>query len=207
MSNDKALGENFYRMMPDETYRRHRPRIVIAQIESLVPKVGWDFDPSIFGGGNGRFTWGRVQRFFAAYPGSRNFQQPMHFYSEYIGLELFDDYVAYVGEALTNRSWFMQAAVGAGLLPPAYADAVLVVIQENYGLEMVEARIWQLLADRVLTPLLRMYGLNWRQYLRFFELEADQEALNSPGWPYRVRTPTYLDVEKLYFYLKSYEKR
>ena len=196
-----VLEESFFPVPMDSTYRRQGRHIIIAQVESVVP-VGAVVDPDIWGGGSSDFTWGRVQKFFARSPLARHGQMPMHFYAEFLE----EDYVTYVGCPLTNTSWFLQAAVAARVLPVQYMDAVLIVLQENYGIEAVEQRLWRLLSHSLITPLMRMLEMP-RSRVVFFETIADQTAVRSPDWRFRFRDPRYLDPVILDMFIKDYEKR
>jgi hypothetical protein len=126
----------------------------------------------------------------------------MHYYTEY----LHDDYVVYVGCPVSNRSWFLQEAVAAGVLPIQYMDAILIVLQENYGVEVTEKRLWRILAHTTLTPLMRLFDIP-RSRVLFFENLANREAVNGEKWPFRWREPTFLDPIQLDLFIKDYEKR
>lgn len=196
-----ALNESLVVYQDDRDYRRQGRHIIIAQMESIVP-VHSTLDPSIWGGGNSEYTWKRVQQYYARQPIARKGQQAMHYYAEY----LHDDYVVYVGCPLSNRSWFLQEAVAAGVLPIQYMDAILIVLQENYGVEVTEKRLWRILAHTTLTPLMRLFDVP-RQRVLFFENIANREAANGEKWPFRWREPTFLDPLQLDLFLKDYEKR
>ena len=127
---------------------------------------------------------------------------PMHYYAEYLD----DDYVTYVGCPLTNRSWFLQMAVAAGVLPVVYNDAILIVLQENYGVEVTDKRLWRILSHTVISPLMRLFDIT-RDRVLFFEKIANTEAVNGPDWPFRWRDPVFLDPIQLDMFLKEYEKR
>jgi hypothetical protein len=205
-----ALSENQSTVQFDTTYRRHNRIILIAEMQSLAPKEYANLDPSIWGGGNGSFTWGRVQRFFSSLPETlaRHHLMPMHYYMEFISTSTYDDYVEYVGCPLTNRSWWLQQAVALGVLPIDYADAILIVLQENYSRETVEQRLWTLLADMLVTPLLRTLPTIPRQTgIRFFENVANRNVVESASWPWRFAPPKYLDVSQFNMAIKYFEKR
>jgi len=197
----EALNETQFAVPTDNTYRRQGRHIVVAQIESLIP-LGYPVDPDIYGGGTSDLTWDRVQKLYARSPLARHGQLPCHYYAEYLR----DDYVTFVGLPLSNTSWFLQQAVAARVLPIQYMDAVLVVLQENYGIEAVERRLWRLLSHQVLTPLGRLFDIP-KERVVFFENLADREALRGPDWGFRFREPTYLDPVIPQMFLKEYEKR
>jgi hypothetical protein len=77
----KNLNENFltYR---DLQYRRFTKYIIIATLESLIPK-NYPIDPDLYSYATSEYSWGKVQKFFNSYAGSRNRQMPMHWYTEY----------------------------------------------------------------------------------------------------------------------------
>ena len=201
MSTESNLNESVIVVQQDQTYRRQGKHIIIAQMESLVP-VQTTLNPSLWGGGNPQYTWKMVQQFYSRSPLARKGQQPMHYYSEYLN----DDYVVYVGCPMTNKSWFLQQAVAAGVIPVQYMDAILIVVQENYGVEVTEKRLWRILAHSTLTPLMRLFDIT-RDRVVFFEKIANPEAANGPDWPFRWRDPVFLDPLQLDLFLKDYEKR
>ena len=170
-------------------------------MESIVP-LHSTMDPSIWGGGDATYTWKRVQEFYYRHPGSRKGQFPQHYYCEYLN----DDYVVYVGCPLSNRSWFLQQAVAAGVLPVQYMDAIFIVLQENYGVEVTDKRLWRVLSHSTLTPLMRLFDIP-RDRVLFFENLANRAAVNGPDWPFRFREPVFLDPIIVDLFLKEYEKR
>ena len=197
----ESLNEALVLYKPDRDYRRQGKHIIIAQMESIVP-LHATMDPSIWGAGDITYTWKRVQEFYYRRPEARNGQMPCHYYSEYLD----DDYVTYVGCPLTNRSWFLQMAVAAGVLPVVYNDAILIVLQENYGVEVTDKRLWRILSHTVISPLMRLFDIT-RDRVLFFEKIANVEAANGPDWPFRWRDPVFLDPIQLDMFLKEYEKR
>ena len=197
----ESLNEALVLYKPDRDYRRQGKHIIIAQMESIVP-LHATMDPSIWGAGDIAYTWKRMQEFYYRRPEARNGQLPQHYYCEYLD----DDYVVYVGCPLTNRSWFLQQAVATGVLPVVYNDAILIVLQENYGVEVTDKRLWRILSHTTITPLMRMFDIT-RDRVLFFENIANRDAINGPDWPYRFREPTFLDPLQLDTFLKEYEKR
>jgi hypothetical protein len=195
------LNESLAVIQQDNTYRRQGKHIIIAQIESLIPK-GYTVDPSIYGGGSSEYTWGKMQKFFSHYPGSRNSLMPSHYYCEYID----DDYQVFVGCPLSNKSWFLQEAVSVGVIPIQYLDAILIVLQESYSLENIDKRLWKVLSNTTLSPLMRMLDIP-KERVVFFEKLANEEMVNSIKWNYRWSKPTFLDPIQLQMVLKEYEKR
>ena len=169
----ESLNEALVLYKPDRDYRRQGKHIIIAQMESIVP-LHATMDPSIWGAGDIAYTWKRVQEFYYRRPEARNGQMPCHYYSEYLD----DDYVTYVGCPLTNRSWFLQMAVAAGVLPVVYNDAILIVLQENYGVEVTDKRLWRILSHTVISPLMRMFDVT-RDRVLFFEKIANVSAANA----------------------------
>ena len=195
------LNESMVVIRPDNTYRRRANNIIIAQIHSLTP-LNAVFDPSIWGGGSSTYTWKRVQEFFSRSPLARHRQLPMHYYMEYLN----DDYVTYVGCPVTNRSWFLDLAVAARVIPIAYRDDILIVTQENYSVESMERRCWQHLAHNTITPLMRTFDIPKERVL-FFENIVNEDAANGADWPFRWKQPIHLDPIQLMMFLKEYEKR
>ena len=196
-----TLNESVLPVYQDQLYRRQGKYIIIAQMESITP-LHTTLDPNIWGGGNSSLTWRRVQHFFGRSPLARNGQMPCHFYTEY----LVDDYETFVGCPLSNKSWFLQKAVEAGILPIQYMDSIFIVLQENYSLESMDKRLWEVLSHNVVTPLMREYSISKERVL-FFEKIANTDKIMSAEWPFRWRDPTFLDPIQLNLYLKEYEKR
>ncbi len=197
----ESLNEALVLYPEDRDYRRQGKHIIIAQMESIVP-LHTTLEPYIWGGGDSTYTWKKVQEFYFRRPEARNGQMPMHYYAEYLG----DDYVTFVGCPLTNRSWFLQQAVAAGVLPIQYMDAILIVLQENYGVEVTEKRLWRILSHTLITPLMRLFDVT-RDRVLFFEKLANREAVTGDKWPFRWREPTFLDPLQLDLFIKTYEKR
>lgn len=185
----------------DETYRRQGRHIILAQIESLVP-LGYPFDPSIWGAGTADYTWGYVQRFFTRSPMARHNQLPMHYYTEFID----DDYATFVGCPQTNTSWFLQLAVAKGALPISLLDAVLVVLQENFGMENPDQRLWRVLSHTLLTPIMRAQDIP-QQNVVLFESIANRDVVTDVNWPFRFREPKFMDPVILNMFLKNYAKK
>ena len=196
-----TLRESVIPVYQDQVYRRQGKHIIIAQVESIVP-LHSTLDPNIWGGGTPELTWRRLQHFFGRSPLARHGQMPCHFYTEY----LVDDYETFVGCPLSNKSWFLTEAVFQGVLPVVYSDAILVVLQENYSIESMDKRLWEVLAHTVITPLMREYNITNERVL-FFEKIANVDKVNSEEWLFRWRDPKFLDPVQLDMYIKEYEKR
>ena len=196
-----SLNESVIPVYKDQTYRRQGKHIIIVQMENMTP-LHTTLDPSIWGGGSSEMTWRRVQRFFMRSPLSRNGQVPCHFYTEY----LVDDYETFVGCPLSNKSWFLNLAVATGVIPVIYNYAILITLQENYSLESMDKRLWEVLAHSVITPLMREYSIT-NERVVFFENIVDRNKANSEQWPFRWREPVFLDPIQLDMFIKEYEKR
>jgi hypothetical protein len=115
------------------------------------------------------------------------------------GLELFWTYCSL-------NTVLMTVAVAAGVLPVQYGDDILIVLQENYSVENVERRLWKILSNSTLTPLMRLFDIPKERVL-FYENLVNREAVIGPDWPFRWREPTFLDPIQLMLVLKEYEKR
>jgi hypothetical protein len=141
------------RILPDKlNLRVQRPRhIIFTTLHNLMVK-GMYFPPA-FLKGNYKYSFSTVEDYF--YYTLQNKSLPFHFYVEFLE----KDYAAFLGAPYTNSSWFIQKLVDNGCINYMYNDAFLVVVQEDWRLEIPERRLLEFLANFIFTPLMKEYKI------------------------------------------------
>lgn len=107
------------------------------------------------------YTWAVWQKYFM-----RDIQKgtvteansptlPMHYFVELLD----EDYVAFAGIPHSQPSWYIQELVDANILPYKYKNSILIVIGEDYTIDVAEDRMFEHLCQKVLSGLAYDYKL------------------------------------------------
>lgn len=141
-----------YRFKNVKQKRGKTKGIVIVTLPNLI-EMASHIDPDILVGST-VYTWGEVQKYFFREVVRESL--PMHY-----SVELVDkDYAIYTGEALTVPSYFLQELAAHNVIPYTLQDSICVCVMENFNIDIPDNRMWDLLAHRVITPLMRTNGLD-----------------------------------------------
>jgi hypothetical protein len=80
----------------------------------------------------------------------------MHFMAEYVE----DDYVFHVGVGEASRSWWAAALASVSAIDYAATDMLVVALKEDFRRSVPDRRLFEGLAQYVLTPLMRVHKLS-----------------------------------------------
>jgi len=100
-----------------------------------------------------KYSWGKVQNYF--YRKRMKISLPMHYYCEYLD----DDYVFFVGNGLSERSYFLQDLYMSQCINAYYKDAILIVVDEDYRLQIPSDRLIEGMCNYLISPLMQMFGM------------------------------------------------
>ena len=201
-TNDDLLSEAYIPVKNDRVYANQRKYIIICTLDSLVPKGIDMLDPDYLAGGISEFTFNNVKEYFTFLPLSRKNQVPFHYYTEIFQ----NNYITMVGTAKTSASWYLEYLVKARILEPKYMDSILICLQENYANEPLERNLMEVLANDLVTPLMKEYTFGYNNVV-FLENIVDRDMLETSKYFKHIKKPTYLHEVLFSGYLKKYSKR
>ena len=168
-------------------YRKRRIKtsyIIICHAVDLI-KTNIYIDP-IVKLGNYKYTWGIWQEYFLR--NINKYALPCHYF-----MELLDkDYVIYNGLPDFKPSYFLEDLVKYGILEHQYSNSILIVIGENFNVDIPEQRLLDHLCDKLLSQLVRQYNLNdfsrikildeclalnWQNFLKMSNVDYDLQPM------------------------------
>ena len=127
--------------------------IIIAHAVDLI-KPDIYINP-VVNRGTYKLTWDIWQEYWYLY--QKKLDVPSHYFVELLN----KDYVVFTGLAMQKKSYFLEELANAGLIKDEYRDSLLVLIGENFEYDLPEQRLYQHLANRILSPLCYQYKINF----------------------------------------------
>jgi hypothetical protein len=112
--------------------------------------------------GNSQFNQDRVQKYFRHELGMDEY--PFHQALEYIGA----DYHAFMLEPTYTRSTFLEELVSYDIIPYRYRDAICVCIYEDFNADQPDDRMYDVLAYRILSPLMKQHSIS-KENVKFLD--------------------------------------
>jgi len=119
---------------------------------------------------------------------------PMHFFEELID----DDYVIYTGLNQYKESWFLSDMAQQRIIEPKFKNALLVVIADNFELDVVPDRIYEQLVQKCLEPLMHQWHLTINNIYYYDEILTEQalDIVLSPDFAYEYHPMRYFNFTK-----------
>jgi len=153
--------------------------IIITQAINLID-FNFYIDPIVYKG-TYKYTWGIWQKYLL-----KDLYKPalpMHYFEELLD----KDYVVYKGLPDYHRSYFLKDLANYDIIESIYKDAILVVIGENFQIDIPEGRMYDHLVTKVILPLMNQYKIpkdnvkildqclsnNWKTNLELSPLNYD----------------------------------
>jgi len=145
-------NNDFYYMKNNKHYLRKTPKdIILCNFYHLVEENSF-VDPYFLNRTN-KFIYNHIQNYFMNILLRKDI--PMHFTLEFIQ----NDWVPITGLAVTNKSSFLEEVCDAGIIEGRFKDSFLILILDNWKFNIPTKRQLQVLSHRILTPLMREYGI------------------------------------------------
>lgn len=135
-------------------------------------------------------------------------QLPFHYYVDRIG----NEWEIMLGAPLNYKSQYLQDLINLGLLAPEYKDATLVVIRDNFELNIPDIRLFKTIGQKLIEPNLFLNRKNMNNSVFWFDELFDWKTFNEDKLlynlqsenRYRIKPMKYFDpitfnLEVLYF--------
>ena len=117
--------------------------------------------------GSRKFTWNDWQKYLTTW-GNKT-KLPNHHFIELVD----DDYVVMKGLGETRPSYYLDELVEAGVIARQYQNALIIMIADDFNLRIPSKRFYEILAEKLLVPLLKLYHLDWSRIVYFDECLTD----------------------------------
>jgi hypothetical protein len=181
-------------------FRRRTDYIMITHARNMMEK--FYIDPSVILPNN-RYTWGTWQRYWME--DLKRDALPCHYYEEFLDR----DYVVYRGLAEFQPSYYIEDMVQAGVIQYKYLNSILVVVADDWSVNTVERRLSEHLADKVLTPLMREYELDFTRvkYIDDCLMEDWEKNLKMSTLTYKYTPAKYFDFQVLKSDIDKFKKK
>ena len=191
-----------YKIYKSRERRLKTKHIIISHARNTFQKGSYIL-PDVLEGGSYQYTWGNWQRYY--YEELKKEILACHYFTELLD----KDYVVFNGLPFTRPSYFLQDLAAAGVIEYKYKDAILILIGEDFSVFPLEDRLNTHLCDKVLTPLLYEYHLDYDsvQYIDDLLQPGWKQLLNRSKLNYEIVPQKYLDMNNVFFKMKEYNKR
>lgn len=117
---------------------------------------------------------------------------PFHYYIGKAG----NDFTPLLGQPDCNKSYFIQDLVSASIIDYQYLYSLVIMIDFNFNYTIMEKRMGEILACRIINPILHNYNLqptqvkfidecykdNWRENLKESTLEYELDESKFFDW-------------------------
>ena len=117
--------------------------------------------------GSRRYTWGDWQTYLTTW-GDKT-KLPMHYFMEQID----DDFAVMKALGENRPSYYLRELVGDGVIQHQYQNAVVIMLADDFSLRNPTRRFYEILAEKLLVPLIKLYKLDWSRVVYFDECTTD----------------------------------
>ena len=117
--------------------------------------------------GSRRYTWNDWQTYLTTW-GDKT-KLPMHYFMELVD----NDWSVMKGLGETRPSYYLQELVANGVLSPNYQNSIVIMVAEDFDLHNPSKRFYEILAEKLLVPLMKLYHLDWSRIVYFDECMTD----------------------------------
>jgi hypothetical protein len=174
--------------------------IVISHVRNTWRKSTY-VNPTIKEGSY-HFTWGLWQNYYLKELGAKLL--PCHYFAELVD----KDYVIYRGCAECQQSWYMRELAEAKMIPYQYRDAILILVGEDFSLEIMEERLSDHLCDKVISDIMKGTFLDINRIFKLDDILVTgwEEAAKLAGINYDITMQRYFDIRNLRINLGRFTK-
>lgn len=148
------------------------PHIIIMHSQNLITNEGY-IDGSVRRG-NYKYTFGKWEAYLMKYVNKKRL--PMHRFFEFVD----SDYVSIEGLDISRRSYFLENMTNEGVIERGHTDDFLVVVGENFELDVPDDRFYEVLTERILSPMFHMFNLTLDNVYIYDEILTEKFLLDSP---------------------------
>jgi len=117
--------------------------------------------------GSRKYTWNDWQKYLTTW-GDKT-KLPNHYFIELVD----DDYAVMKGLGETRPSYYIDEMVSRGVISHQYQNSLIIMIADDFNLRIPTRRFYEILAEKLLVPLMKMYKLDWSRIVYFDECLTD----------------------------------
>ena len=184
--------------------RRNNEKIIFCHLTNVINRDFY-FEPDLLDKTN-YYSFMKIKNYFFE---RMNLEQlPFHYYVNKINGE----WEIFTAAPLNYKSPYLQDLINLGYLPSEYKNATLIVIQDNFELNIPEIRLFKTLGQKIIEPHMFLNKRNFNNSIFWFDdivyfdnIDKDEQLyqLQSPN-RYRIKKMKYFDpitfnIEALYF--------
>lgn len=189
-----------YKIKVFRRLRRKTEHIIIVQAKNLR-ETNQQITPEVLRG-TYRYTWGIWQQYFLT--DLVKDALPCHYFAELLDR----DYVVYKGLNDYKPSYYVEDLVRNNIIESKYKNSILIVLGEDFELDVLEKRLSDHLCDKVIVPLLREYKLDFTRVKLLDECLTEnwEDNLKMSDLKYDIHTHKYFDMNTIKMSITRYER-
>ena len=189
-----------YEIRPYKSKRHATHNIILMHSVNLIRSD--IFINDIVRRGTFKYTYDIWRNYWFLYQKKR--MSPCHFF-----VELLDkDYVCMLSNAMQKQSYFLNELITNQIIDPKYKDSMLIVISENFHYDKPEVRLFEHIANDILSPYCYQFHLDFVENVLPFDdilLPDWKEKLEISDLKYEFQPMTYWDQNLFELYAKRYK--
>lgn len=184
--------------------RKHTDKLIFCHLTNVIDR-DYFLEPDLLDRDK-YYSFAKIKNYY--FERLAKEQLPFHYYVDRIG----DEWEIMLGAPLNYRSQYLQDLINLGLLSPEYKDATLIVIRDNYELNIPDIRTFKTIGQKIIEPNLFLNRRNMNNSVFWFDELFDWKTFNEDKLlynlqsknRYRIKPMKYFDritfnLEVLYF--------
>ena len=117
--------------------------------------------------GSRHYTWGEWQKYLTTW-GDKT-KLPNHYFMELVDT----DYAVMKGLGETRPSYYLDELVTRGVIQHQYQNSLIIFLADDFSLHIPSKRFYEILSEKLLVPLMKLYKLDWSRIVYFDECITD----------------------------------
>jgi|JI10StandDraft_1071094.scaffolds.fasta_scaffold59365_5 hypothetical protein len=184
--------------------RKHTEKLIFCHLTNVIDR-DYFLEPDLLDRDK-YYSFAKIKNYY--FERLAKEQLPFHYYVDRIG----DEWEIMLGAPLNYRSQYLQDLINLGLLSPEYKDATLIVIRDNFELNIPDIRLFKTIGQKIIEPNLFLNRRNMNNSVFWFDELFDWKTFNEDKLlynlqsknRYRIKPMKYFDritfnLEVLYF--------
>lgn len=184
--------------------RKHTDKLIFCHLTNVIDR-DYFLEPDLLDRDK-YYSFAKIKNYY--FERLAKEQLPFHYYVDRIG----DEWEIMLGAPLNYRSQYLQDLINLGLLSPEYKDATLIVIRDNFELNIPDIRLFKTIGQKIIEPNLFLNRRNMNNSVFWFDELFDWKTFNEDKLlynlqsknRYRIKPMKYFDritfnLEVLYF--------
>lgn len=160
--------------------RKHTEKLIFCHLTNVIDR-DYFLEPDLLDRDK-YYSFAKIKNYY--FERLAKEQLPFHYYVDRIG----DEWEIMLGAPLNYRSQYLQDLINLGLLSPEYKDATLIVIRDNFELNIPDIRLFKTIGQKIIEPNLFLNRRNMNNSVFWFDELFDWKTFNEDKLLYNLQS-------------------